>query len=39
MENKLYEKLKEVIKKESVRNSNNENFIKKLHSIKDEIPL
>ena len=39
MENKLYKKLKEVIKKESVRNSNNENFIKKLHSIKDEIPL
>ena len=39
MENKLYEKLKEVIKKESVRNSNNENFIKKLHTIKDEIPL
>ena len=39
MENKLYEKLKEVIKRESVRNSNNENFIKKLHSIKDEIPL
>ena len=39
MENKLYEKLKEVIKKESVRNSNNENFIKKLYSIKDEIPL
>ena len=39
MENKLYEKLKEVIKKESVRNANNENFIKKLHSIKDEIPL
>ena len=39
MENKLYEKLKEVIKKESVRNPNNENFIKKLHSLKDEIPL
>ena len=39
MKNKSYEKLKEVIKKESVRNSNNENFIKKLHSIKDEIPL
>ena len=39
MENKLYEKLKEVIKKESERHFNNKNFIKKLHELQDEIPL
>ncbi len=39
IENKLYDKLKKVIKKELERNHNDAIFIKKLHSLENAIPL